>query len=72
MYKKCYTPEEKERIIVLLSEVINEDLIKIVLDFSISVRKLLIFLIRKKIIFSFSLKGSHNKRGNCLPFNSIC
>ena len=37
MYKKCYTPEEKERLIVLLSEVNKDDLIETVLEFSISV-----------------------------------
>ena len=36
MYEKCYTPEEKERIIVLLSEVTKVNLIESVLKFSIS------------------------------------
>ena len=40
MYKECYTPEEKERIILLLAEVNREDLIEIILKFSITVYKL--------------------------------
>ena len=39
MYKQCYTPEEKERIILLLAEVNQEDLIAIILKFSITVYK---------------------------------
>jgi hypothetical protein len=37
MYEKSETPEEKERIAILLSEVIDDELINFVLDFSMSV-----------------------------------
>jgi len=42
MYTKCYTPEEKERLIVILSEVNKDDLIESVLEFSISVNMIIL------------------------------
>jgi hypothetical protein len=37
MYEKSETPEEKERLAILLSEVVDDDLIDYVLNFSLSV-----------------------------------
>ncbi len=44
IYEKCETPEEKERIAILLAEVIDDELIKYVLEFSMSVKRDIIFL----------------------------
>ena len=41
MYIECKTPEEKEKIALLLSEVTQEDLIKKVLEFAFSVSLIL-------------------------------
>jgi hypothetical protein len=41
MYEKSETPEEKERIAILLAEVIDDDLINFVLEYSMSVNIIL-------------------------------
>lgn len=37
MYKQCFTPEEKERIVLILAEVKKDELIENILQFSITV-----------------------------------
>ena len=51
LYEKCETPEEKEKIALLLGEVTTKENIEKVLTFSISVN--LLFFLLSKFILSF-------------------
>jgi hypothetical protein len=48
LYEKSHMPEEKERIAILLAEVVSEELINFVLEFSLSV-------IQTKFMFNFAI-----------------
>ena len=59
MYEKSETPEEKERIAILLAEVIDDDLINFVLEFSMSVNIILFKFENNPIQHNFLIDESY-------------